>query len=47
MFADCEDTPALLKTVDEKKKTAFIPESCCKAKRVDPMKTTANGEVKK
>lgn len=47
MFADSEGIPALLKTADEKQKTAFIPESCCKAKRVDPMKITANEEVNK
>lgn len=46
MFAESEGTPALLKTADEKQNTAFIPDSCCKAKRADPMKTTANGEFK-
>lgn len=41
MFARSEGTPKLLKTVEEKQNTAFIPDSCCKAKRADPMKTTA------
>ena len=41
MFAMSEGTPALLKTVEEKQNTAFIPDSCCKANKADPMKITA------
>ena len=42
-LARSDGTPALLNTVEEKQKTAFIPDSCCKANRVDPIKTTAKG----